>query len=149
MIVDAHVHLNDGRWRPKAFKRGLGRIISASLAKYSGEFADPDELIKGADEQFTDPDGKLLLADMDEAGVDVSVITTVDYAMGDDEPCSGTPYCEPVSRVNHIFGELAKRHPKRLVHLVNPTTTMLLWGQVLNYKVGLHSSWRTMLLMVV
>lgn len=118
MIVDAHVHLNDDRWRPKAFKRGLGRIISASLAKYTGEFADPDELIKGADEQYTDPDGKLLLADMDDAGVDVSVIMTVDYALGDDEPCSGTPYCEPISKVNDIFGELAKTHPKRLVHLV-------------------------------
>ncbi len=118
MIVDAHVHLNDDRWRPKAFKRGLGRIISASLAKYTGEFADPDELVKGADKQYSDPNGEKLLADMDEAGVDVSVICTVDYAMGDDEPCSGTPYCEPVAKVNYNFGEIVAKNPTRLVHLV-------------------------------
>jgi predicted TIM-barrel fold metal-dependent hydrolase len=118
MIVDAHVHLNDDRWRPAAFKRGLGRIISASLAKYSGEFADPDELVKGADEQFTDPTGELCIADMDGAGVDVSVITTVDYAMGDDEPCSGEPYCMPIAEVNDIFGDIAQKHPDRFVHLV-------------------------------
>ena len=118
MIVDAHVHLNDDTWRPRAFKRGLGRIISASLAKYTGEFADPDELIKGADDQYTDPTGELLLADMDEAGVDVSVICTVDYAMGADEPCSGTPDCAPIAEVNRRFGDIARKHPERLVHLV-------------------------------
>jgi len=118
MIVDAHVHLNDDRWRPKAFKLGLGRIISASMAKYSGEFADPLELVKGADEYLTDPTGELLLADMNEAGVDVSVIMTVDYAPGADEPCSGTPYCAPISEVNQIFADIAKKHPKRMVNLV-------------------------------
>ncbi len=118
MIVDAHVHLNGERWRPANFARGLGRIISASLAKYTGEFADPDELVKGADEQFNDPTGTLCIADMDEAGVDVSVICTVDYAMGDGEPCSGEPYCAPISEVNRIFGDISKNHPKRLVHLV-------------------------------
>lgn len=118
MIVDAHVHLNDDNWRPKAFKTGLGRIISASLAKYTGEFGDPDDLVRGADDQLTDPTGELLIADMDEAGVDVSVITTVDYAMGADEPCSGTPDCAPISDVNRTFGEIAARHPKRLAHLV-------------------------------
>jgi predicted TIM-barrel fold metal-dependent hydrolase len=118
MIVDAHVHLNDDDWRPSEFKRGLGRIVSASLAKYTGEFADPDELIKGADEMYTDPKGERLLADMDEAGVDVSVICTVDYAMGGDEPCSGTPECAPITKVNRIFGEIAATHPKRLVYLV-------------------------------
>jgi len=118
MIVDAHVHLNDENWRPSAFKRGLGQIISASLAKYSGEFPDPVELIRGADEQYTDPTGELLLADMDEAGVDASVICTVDYALGSDEPCSGEPECAPIAEVNRIFGEIASKHPQRIAHLV-------------------------------
>jgi hypothetical protein len=118
MIIDAHVHLNDHRWRPAAFKRGLGMIISASLAKYSGEFADPDELVKGADDQFTDPTGELCLADMDGAGVDVSVICTVDYAMGAGEPCSGKSDCAPISEVNRIFGDIARNNPSRFVHLV-------------------------------
>ena len=118
MIVDAHAHLNGESWRPEAFKRGLGQIISASLAKYTGEFASPDELIRGADDQFDDPTGEKMLADMDEAGVDVSVICTVDYALGADEPCSATPVCAPIAEVNRIFGEIAAKNPKRIVHLV-------------------------------
>ena len=118
MIIDAHVHLNDNNWRPGAFKRGLGQIISASLAKYTSEFPDPDALVRGADEQYTDPNGELLLADMEEAGVDASVICTVDYALAGDEPSSGTPECAPIGEVNSIFGEIAARNPGRLVHLV-------------------------------
>lgn len=118
MIVDAHVHLNDSKWVPKAFKAGMGRLISATLGKSSGERGDPDALAQVADEQLDDPTGERLIADMDAAGVDVSVIFTVDYAMGADEPCSGTPACSPISEVNRIFGEIASRHPKRLVHLV-------------------------------
>ncbi len=118
MIVDAHVHLNGPNWNPPAFKAGMGRIISAALAKSTGEFGDPDALVKAADQRLDDPRGERLIADMDGAGVDVSVIFTVDYAMGADEPCSGTPACSPVSEVNRIFGEIAATHPKRLVHLV-------------------------------
>jgi len=118
MIVDAHVHLNDDAWSPSAFRRGLGRIMAATLGKSSGDFADPDELVAAIGAPLNDPTGELLLADMDEAGVDASVICTVDYALGADEPCSGTPECAPIAEVNRIFGEIAARHPQRLVHLV-------------------------------
>lgn len=118
MLIDAHVHLNDDDWRPSAFKRGLGRIIGATLGKSTGEFGDPDELIQGVDRELTDPTGEKLLADMDEAGVDTSVICTVDYGFGGDEPCSGTPECAPIAEVNRTFGEIAAKHSDRLVHLV-------------------------------
>lgn len=80
MIVDAHVHLNDSKWVPKAFRAGMGRIIAATLAKSTGELGDPNALVKIADQQLDDPTGERLIADMDAAGVDVSVIFTIDYA---------------------------------------------------------------------
>jgi predicted TIM-barrel fold metal-dependent hydrolase len=118
MIIDAHVHLNDDRWSPSAFRRGLGQIMAAMLGKNTGEFPDPDELVAALGPSLDDPTGERLLADMEEAGVDASVIFTVDYALGADEPCSGTPECAPIAEVNRTFGEIAARNPGRLVHLV-------------------------------
>jgi len=118
MIVDAHVHLYDDGWIPKPFLRGLGQVVSANMARPTGEFADPDVLVASATEQLRDPTGDALIADMDEAGVDMSVVFPVDYALATDEPSSGTPECVPIAEQNRIFGEIAKKHAKRLVHLV-------------------------------
>jgi predicted TIM-barrel fold metal-dependent hydrolase len=118
MIVDAHVHLYDDGWIPKPFLRGLGQVVSANMARPTGEFADPDTLVAGATEQLRDPTGDALIADMDEAGVDVSVVFPVDYSLATDEPSSGMPECVPIAEQNRIFGEIAKKHEKRLVHLV-------------------------------
>jgi predicted TIM-barrel fold metal-dependent hydrolase len=118
MIVDAHVHLYDEGWIPKPFLRGLGQVVSANMARATGEFPDPDALASGATDQLKDPTGDALIADMDEAGVDVSVVFPVDYALATDEPCSGTPDCVPIAEQNRVFGEVAKKHGDRLFHLV-------------------------------
>jgi len=118
MIIDAHVHVYDEGWIPKAFMRGLGQVVAANMARPTGEYPDADALVAGATEQLKDPTGELLIADMDEAGVDVSVIFPVDYALGASEPCSGDSECVPIAEQNRIFSEIAKRHKKRLVHFV-------------------------------
>jgi predicted TIM-barrel fold metal-dependent hydrolase len=117
MIVDMHVHLYDDGWIPKPFLLGLGRIVAANMARPTGEFPDPEPIIGVAVEQLKDPNGDQLIADMDGAGVDASVVFPVDYALATDEPCSGTPDCVPIAEQNRIFGEIAKNHGKRLVHL--------------------------------
>ncbi len=118
MIVDVHVHLYDDGWIPKAFLRGLGQVVSANMARPTGEFPDPDQLAAGATEQLKDPTGDALIADMDEAGVDVSVVFPVDYMLATDEPASGTPECVPIAEQNRIFSEIAKKQGKRLIHFV-------------------------------
>jgi hypothetical protein len=118
MLVDAHVHVFNDGWIPKAFLRGLGQVVAANLGRTSGEFPDVDRLLARATEQLKDPTGEALIADMDNAGIDVSVIFPVDYALATEEPCSGSPQCVPIAEQNRIFGELVKRHGKRLVHLV-------------------------------
>ncbi len=117
MIVDMHVHLYDDGWIPKPFIRGLGQVVSASMAVPTGEFPDPDVVAGAATEQLRDPTGEQLVADMDESGVDASVIFPVDYALATDEPCCGTSDCVPIAEQNRIFGEVAKSHGKRLAHL--------------------------------
>ncbi|GAB4330595.1 MAG: hypothetical protein Kow0099_01310 [Candidatus Abyssubacteria bacterium] len=118
MLVDAHVHVYDDGWIPKAFLRGLAQVVAANLARPSGEFPDVDGLLERATEQLRDPTGEALIADMDSAGIDVSVIFPVDYGLGAGEPCSGVPECVPIAEQNRIFGELVRRHGKRLAHLV-------------------------------
>lgn len=118
MIVDVHVHIYDDGWIPKAFLKGLGQVVSASMAIATGEFPDPVAMVEGATEQLKDPTGDLLIADMDGAGVDMSLVFSVDYGLGAGEPCSGTPECVPMAEQNRIFGEIAKKHNKRLAHLV-------------------------------
>ncbi|RJP16157.1 MAG: amidohydrolase [Candidatus Abyssobacteria bacterium SURF_5] len=118
MIVDVHVHVYDEGWIPQAFMRGLGEVVAANVAKSTGEFPDPDILLRGAVKQLKDPEGDLLLADMDEAGVDVSVIFPVDYALGAQEPCSGASECVPIATQNQIFSRISAKHGKRLVHFV-------------------------------
>jgi predicted TIM-barrel fold metal-dependent hydrolase len=118
MIVDAHVHLYDDGWIPKPFLRGLGQVVAANMARETGEFPDPDQLAEGAVSQLKDPEGSALIADMDEAAVDVSLIFPVDYALATDEPSSGTPECVPIAEQNHIFGKIAEAHGNRLFYLV-------------------------------
>jgi predicted TIM-barrel fold metal-dependent hydrolase len=116
MIADIHVHVYDEGWIPKAFLQGLGQVVSANLAKSTGEFPDPEMVVANAVEQLKDPSGDLLLSDMDESGVDISVIFPVDYALGAQEPCTGASGCVPIADQNRIFGEMAKRHAKRLIN---------------------------------
>ncbi len=118
MIVDAHVHLYENGWIPKAFMRGLGQVVASTAARETGEFPDPDEIVAGVAAGLRDPTGDDLVADMDASGVDASVVFPVDYSLATDEPCSGTPECVPMAEQNRIFGEAAARHGKRLVHLV-------------------------------
>ncbi|MCK5186296.1 MAG: amidohydrolase, partial [Deltaproteobacteria bacterium] len=60
-------------------------------------------------ETSDDPEAEGLLAEMDEAGIDKSVIFPVDFgvALGDPEV--------PIEEVNKKYSELARKHPDRLV----------------------------------
>jgi hypothetical protein len=58
------------------------------MGKASGDFPDPAQVAENFTEQLKDPTGEALIADMDEAGVDVSVIFPLDYSLGADEPPS-------------------------------------------------------------
>jgi predicted TIM-barrel fold metal-dependent hydrolase len=119
MIVDMHVHLYNEGWVPSSWMLAIGRILSANMGKDTGEFPDPQEVMTTYADQLRDPTGDELIADMDEAGVDVSVIFPLDYALGADEPPCGTQDCIPIAEQNRIFGEIAKKNGKRLIYFAS------------------------------
>ena len=104
MIVDAHVHMLDEGWLPQAVWDGFmplyQRLIGAA------------ELTPAAmDTMFTrlwDPEGSRLLAEMDEAGVDMSVILLMDQGFEIGEPAV------PIFDQNDRVAEICADHPDRL-----------------------------------
>ena len=118
MIIDVHVHLYNEGWVPSSWMQAIGRALSAYMGKDTGEFPEPGQITADYADQIRDTTGDKLIADMDEAGVDVSVIFPLDYALGADEPPGGTAECIPIADQNRIFGKIAEKHGKRLVHFV-------------------------------
>ena len=108
MVIDIHTHLFGKGWVPKQFFYGVARFITHEFAKQGieeSEEAVGDTLMETSD----DPEAEGLLAEMDEAGIDKSVIFPVDFgvALGDPEV--------PIEEVNKKYSELARKHPDRLV----------------------------------
>lgn len=108
MIVDIHTHLFGKGWVPKEFFYGVARFITYAFAKQGIQESNEtvgDTLMEKND----DPEAEMLLAEMDEAGIDKSVIFPVDFgvALGDPEV--------PIEEVNRKYAELARKHPDRLI----------------------------------
>ena len=108
MVIDIHTHIFGKGWVPKQFFYGVARFITHEFAKQGIEESNEavgDTLMETSD----DPEAEGLLAEMDEAGIDKSVIFPVDFgvALGDPEV--------PIEEVNKKYSELARKHPDRLV----------------------------------
>ena len=86
MIIDMHTHLFNRGWVPKGFFYGVARFITHEFAK-QGIDESNESVGDGIMEGSGDPDAEMLLAEMDEAGIDKSVIFPVDFglALGDPE----------------------------------------------------------------
>jgi len=108
MIIDIHTHLFGKGWIPKQFFYGIARFITHEFAKQGVQESD-EEVGEGIMEASHDPEAASLLAEMEEAGVDKSILLPLDYgiAMGDPEV--------PIEEVNRKHAELAKKHPERLI----------------------------------
>ena len=106
MIIDVHTHLFGRGWVPREFFYGVARFITHGFAKHGIQESNEtvgDSIMETSD----DPEGEMLLAEMDEAGIDMSVIFPVDFGvpLGDPEV--------PIDEVNKKFAEVAKKHPDR------------------------------------
>jgi predicted TIM-barrel fold metal-dependent hydrolase len=106
MIIDVHTHLFGKGWIPREFFYGVARFITHDFAKHGIQESNQtvgDSIMETSD----DPGGEMLLQEMDEAGIDISVIFPVDFGvpLGDPEV--------PIDEVNKKFAEVAKKHPDR------------------------------------
>ena len=111
MVIDIHTHLFGKGWVPKQFFYGVARFMTHEFKKQGIEESNEDigdTLMETSD----DPEAEGLLAEMDEAGIDKSIIFPVDFgvALGDPEV--------PIEEVNKRYSELARKHPDRLIAFV-------------------------------
>lgn len=104
MIIDAHVHVWDEGYQPRGYKLGMAK----GAAYRRLPFRDPVEILPRIMPGASNPDGDLLIAEMDKAGVDAVVAMTVDF---------GIPFDErqdvPIEDVIEHHAELTQRYPGR------------------------------------
>ena len=78
MIIDSHFHLLDEGWVHRDFLIGSARLATAPMGKLTGEYPDPAALVDNLMPLLADSTGEKRVATLDAAGVDRSLIFTVD-----------------------------------------------------------------------
>ncbi len=108
MIIDVHYHLI-----PVVTEQMISDMLKYPLqaARAMGKKIDPEKLKEMAAEQWADPTGERLMATMDDAGIDLTVICMVDNS--DIERL--TP--ERMQRGNKLIGDIAGKYPGRIIAL--------------------------------
>jgi predicted TIM-barrel fold metal-dependent hydrolase len=111
MIIDTHVHLTVPGFTKGKFLISNARLASHLYNRIHKTNITPDDyiaMLKGR----ADPDCSKLLAAMDQAGIDKSIIFGVDWAYGR----TGEPRINNREQ-NRIHAEMARKYPDRFVAL--------------------------------
>jgi len=108
MIVDAHTHVVVEKHYPAAWWDGLAELFSRHF-QMAGREVSADTVRQKILPTFYDPEGERLLGNMDEAGIDVSVLLPLDYGLALGDPA------ESLADQCRWLGGLQEKHPKRLV----------------------------------
>ena len=108
MIVDVHYHLIP--MLPEEMIEGLIRDPMRA-AQITGKKITKDQILKMALDEYQDPDGEKTLRSMEEAGVDFTLVCAVDNAGNPDITA------ELVQAQNQMVGNIAQKHPKKLMAL--------------------------------
>ena len=111
MIIDAHVHLTRPGYVRKKFLCGNSRMASSLYNRVHKTSITPDDYIEMVKDRI-DPTGEKLIAEMDQAGVDQSVIFGVDWAYG----VTGEPKVSNREQ-NRYLADYAKANEGRFIPL--------------------------------
>lgn len=111
MIIDAHVHLTRPGYVKKKFMCGNSRMASSLYNRVHKTNITPDDYIAMVRDRI-DPTGEKLIAEMDAAGIDKSVIFGVDWAYG----VTGEPKVTNREQ-NRYLSEYSKAYPGRFIPL--------------------------------
>jgi uncharacterized protein len=109
MIIDSHVHLLGEGWVHHDFLLGSAKMVTAMSTKTTGDYMDPEEVVRNVAPALYDTTGEKLIPQMDAAGVDVSCVFTVDYELATGPP--GVSIWEQ----NLAVADACRRYPDRLV----------------------------------
>ena len=105
MIIDYHAHLWGKGFIPPAFYHEAAKEWAQKAPDRTPEMIMP-KLLEGN----TDSDGRLFIENMDQAGVDVTVINMTDFGV---HWCGAEPEV-PVEAQLEIYGELTAKYKDRL-----------------------------------
>ncbi len=111
MIIDTHVHLTVPGFAKGKFLMSNARAAAYLYNQVHGKNITPDQYIDSLKGK-ADPDCSKLLASMDEAGIEKSVIFGVDWAYGR----TGEPRVSNREQ-NRFHAEMAQKHPDRFIAL--------------------------------
>ena len=103
-VIDAHTHLYSSELAPPYWYRAMADYGS----KLSGRPAA--DVLRTIEEEWFDPRGDRLIADMDAAGIEKSVVFLLDFGLfgGVDDGVS-------MERRYELMAEAVRAHPDRLV----------------------------------
>ena len=104
MVIDSHTHLYDTGYLPGKWYDAAARQWAFGKMPYR----NPDDIRPRIEPGLIDPDGGLMMSDMDAAGVDAIVVLAVDFSLGVGEEA-------PVSmdEIHRRYGELQRKYPGR------------------------------------
>ncbi len=112
MIIDAHAHLWNEDWLPSPFWDGLARRVCTVRKRTRGEDLNVETVKKTMFPAYWDRDGSVLIAEMDEAGINKTVIVPLDLGIELGEARV------PIETVNEIYAEVSSRYPDRIISFV-------------------------------
>lgn len=74
MVIDIYNHHWSKDSVPEKFWEGLANRVATVRTQREGIFTTPEEVRNNLLKVFEDPSGEVLLKEMDEAGIDVTVL---------------------------------------------------------------------------
>ena len=108
MIIDFHYHVLAEDWYPEGWWLAIAATYVHGLRSV-GLQMNFEEVRENMIPPLWDPDGETLIAEMDEAGIDRTVILPMDFGLLFGEPKLS------IEEQNRAFAYLQKRHPDRIV----------------------------------
>lgn len=115
MIIDSHYHLFWEGSDPYEWFLGLARVGVEVFGRETGEYGDPVELFKGLMPMLSDQTGDKLVAEMDKANIDVTVLAPLDFWL----MCPTTTETHlTIEKKNEIYAKAVEKYPEKLISLV-------------------------------
>jgi len=108
MIIDVHYHLLAEEWYPEEWWNTVVKMYAHGLKDYGLEMS-PEEIRSSLVPPLWDPEGEVLIRDMDAAGVDKTVIVPIDYWLAFGEPGAS------LDQQLKAYSNFQQKHPDRII----------------------------------
>jgi predicted TIM-barrel fold metal-dependent hydrolase len=130
MIIDSHVHLFGPGYFPPAWHDHTARRWAKAVVPPR----DPKEIRPHIERGLIDPDGSILMAELDRAGVDAAVCLTLDWGWALNDTSGASPeeimqhYSELQNKYRGRFYAVANVDPRRPGSLAVYELAIKEWG---------------------